>query len=149
MKVLLIEDDQNKVERVRSFLRDNVPDLAIEHAGSFNSGMRLLLGQNFDALILDMTLPMVDITTKDPSGFKREHFGGRLVLREMQLRGINTPTVVLTQFDQFGDGPDEMTLEQLDRELKDAFKFYEGSIYYSASHETWAVELLGFFEKTQ
>ncbi|MBB5353674.1 DNA-binding NtrC family response regulator [Haloferula luteola] len=144
MSILLIEDDQNKVDRVCDFLKQSIAGLDVDLAGSFNSGIRSLLSKDYEALILDMTLPMVDISTKDPSGYKREHFGGRLVLREMKLRDVNTPTIVLTQFDQFGDGPEEMTLEQLDGELAESFPFYKGSIFYSASHDTWAAPLLGF-----
>jgi CheY-like chemotaxis protein len=149
MRVLIIEDDENKSQQLQTFVRDIVPNASIAVAKSYNSGMREILAADQDLVLLDMTLPAFDIGLNDEGGHP-QHYGGRLILQQMQRRSIETPVVVVTQFDVFGTGADKLTRDELDKRLKgDHPSIYLGTIYYNAAVEGWKGQLRKYLEKFQ
>ena len=57
-RILVIEDDRNIAELLCLHLGDE--GYAVEHAADGTTGMRLLEGGNWDALVLDLMLPGID-----------------------------------------------------------------------------------------
>ena len=85
-KILIIEDDKIKIEKLRFFFKDE--ELVFKE--SFQGGV-LELKENFklyNFLILDMTIPLWEKGNNDLGG-NYEQFGGEKVLREMK-RTIKT-----------------------------------------------------------
>jgi CheY-like chemotaxis protein len=142
MKILVMEDDENKRAKVSDFLQGSVAPITVEVTKSLQSCLRALVGHDFDLVILDMSVPTFDIGPDEPGG-RPQPFGGREVLRQMGRRGISVPVVVLTQFDRFGEGDDMVTLDALDAQLRtDHPKIYRGSVYYNVSTEGWKEVLM-------
>lgn len=141
MKVLLVEDDENKKSRILDFYRDQFPDDLLLSEDSMVSGLRTAREQRPDFVILDMTLPNYSIASS--KGFNpMRPFGGRDFLRQLQRLSIGARVVVLTQFETFGAPPDQVDLQSLNRELSTAFPdLFLGSIYYHASKSSWQFEL--------
>ncbi|WP_342750943.1 response regulator [Termitidicoccus mucosus] len=142
MKVLIVEDDRNKLANISGFLRQNIPELILSESYSYQSGLKNIRKEQFDFLILDMSLPNYDINAEE-SGFKFRHFAGSELLDEMNRYGYIVPTFIVTQFDTFGEGTSQKTLAEIDNEL--IIKFpnqYFGIIFYSASEEAWKAKLL-------
>jgi len=145
--VLIVEDDENKSQQLDSFVREVVPDACIVVAKSYNSGLKEILSIHQDIVLLDMTLPTYDIGLSEEGG-RPKHYGGRLILQQMQRRFIETPVVVVTQFDVFGTGADKLTREELDTQLKkDHPSIYLGTVYYNAAVEGWKGQLRRYLEK--
>ena len=141
MKILLIEDDINKMRGVAAEILRLQTNVEIIEAKSYQSGMRNLMSQSFDFVLLDMSLPTFDVT-QDESGFQVDPFSGRNILAEMNRKGINIKTVVVTMFETFGEGDDLMTLQELDKDLKKNYpNIYCGSIYYNSSEFNWKESL--------
>ncbi len=147
MRILVVEDDENKRTQLLQFLGGAVPDGAFTIARSLNSGVRQIRQQCFDLVILDMTLPNYDASPDEPAD-DTHIFGGREFLSQMERFDIITPVVVFTQFEVFGKTPSEMKIEDLDRELKEEFtESYKGTVYYHASLDSWKSQLIYFLAK--
>jgi CheY-like chemotaxis protein len=137
MKVLIIEDDENKRGQLIEFLKEATQSSTIVEARSLQSALKRIIDDTFDLIFLDMTLPTFDIGVDEDGGRPRV-YGGREILRQMDRRGIVTPVIMVTQFDRFGKGAESLTLQQLDRELRKAHsKNYRGSVYYNVALEDW------------
>lgn len=143
MNVLFIEDDKEKIQAIKNHMlnkhaRDNIE---FEIRESVQSGLDALIsGDNFDLLLLDMALPNYDISNSEPDGGSPESFGGRDLLFQMKMRRINIPSIVITQFESFGD--DNMTLKELNHILNSNFSdIYLGTVYFSITSDEWKKDL--------
>lgn len=142
MKILIVEDDENKRQQISDFIGEIVPQAEISIAKSYQSGLKQVIAKNTDLILLDMTMPTFDIGI-DEDGGRPQAYAGREILRQMDRREIVTPVIIITQFDKFGEGIDELTLPELDHQLyQDHPQIYQGAIYYSAALGIWK-ELLG------
>jgi CheY-like chemotaxis protein len=140
MRVLVVEDDENKRHHLVSFLIQ-MQAVQISTAVSYSTGLRAIVegASALDLILLDMSLPTFDISANEHGGGS-EVYGGREILEQMSDRGIKIPVIVVTQYDQFGEG--NVTLEQLDRQLKAEYAdTYRGSVFYNTAREGWRVRL--------
>ena len=149
MKILLVEDDSNKMSSIRAELHRVRPDAMVVGARSYQSGMKQLMHESFDFVLLDMSLPTFDIRPGE-DGFQVDAFAGREILTEMERKGVRASTAVITMFETFGEGGDLMTLEELDKELAQKFpSVYRGAIYYNSSEINWKESLSKFLGVVQ
>lgn len=141
MRAILVEDDAAKAARIVEFVESLVADIDIRVARSYKSGLQALLEGAYDFALLDMTLPTFDISAAEHGG-KPLIFGGKELLRQMKRRKISTPTVVTTQFEQFGSGVDVVTRDALEEELSNEYDgLFVGMVYYHATEEIWKYHL--------
>lgn len=142
MKILFIEDDELKRERVKEYLYSIVTSLELTEAHSYQGGLRAVLMGSFDCVLLDMNLPTYSISQTE-SGGRIQHFAGRELLRQLQRKEILIPVIVLTQLDYFGELESRITLPELDVELKKSFpENYIGYSYFHVASEDWRQSLL-------
>lgn len=149
MKILLVEDDEEKRQQLSHFAQHEL-GADVTEARSRQSGVNALLREPFDLIILDMTMPTYDVTPTEDGG-RPQAYAGRDILQQMERRGIATKAVVVTQFDRFGQAEDEITLQVLDAQLEAAFPAtYVGAVYYNVGYAGWrealrtVVQQLGF-----
>ncbi len=116
MKILLVEDDEDKRDQLSTFLLTNVSDDLII-TKSLQSAIRALISNTFDLIFLDMSMTTFDITPTEMGG-RPQPFGGREVLLQMKRRSIFTPVVVVTQYDRFGQGDDETSLSEVGQTIE-------------------------------
>lgn len=138
-KVLIIEDDKIKIERLRDFFSDS--EICVKE--SFRSGVLELKQnfQNYNFLILDMTIPLWEKGNNDLGG-NYEQFGGKKVLKEMKRRKLLLPTILFTMFDIFPTPKGNITFKEIDKVYKKEFSdFFVGAVFYSANEEDWKTEL--------
>ena len=137
MKLLIVEDDLNKLKNLTLFLdmygekKDIKLDCTIKN--SYQSGLECILSEAFDLLLLDMSLPNFDTDDENPLAK-----GGELILYEMDVMGITLKTVIFTQHDDF----EGESLESIHKDYKDKFSsFYIGYVFYNAIESNWKREL--------
>ncbi|MBB5034486.1 response regulator [Prosthecobacter vanneervenii] len=142
MKILIVEDDQNKLAQLRSFILQHTPSIFIESCCSYRSALaRLLEEEPFDLILLDMSMPTFDKSPSE-SGGRNRPFGGKDILRKLKHKGVKTPVVVVTQFTHFGEGKSCISLDVLKQQLaEEGFENYQTTIFYNAQGTTWEVEL--------
>lgn len=147
MKILLVEDDQNKRERISALVASTLPHSTLASALSYRSAVEKIVNEPWDFLLLDMTLPTYDISEHE-DGFQIEAFAGTNVLREMKRRQITIPTVVVTQFETLGEGAEKLSLGQLQKVLESEYPgTYLGTIFYAPGESTWMPKLAEFLSK--
>jgi DNA-binding response OmpR family regulator len=142
MKILLVEDDDNKRMQLEQFVREAWPDVQVDTARSLQSGLSAIRNTaGADLVLLDMTLPTYDIGP-DEAGGSTHAYGGREFLKELRRFKLRLPVIVVTQFGAFGSGPEMTTLKALDAELGSEFSAnYFGYVYYHATIESWKPQL--------
>lgn len=138
MKILFVEDDDDKAQQVDGEIQSIDPTIRLIRAKSFTSALRCLVKSiDIDGVILDMSMPNFDNSQEPP-----ENFAGRDLLRQFKLRKIEKPTFVVTMLDRFGSGSAQLTLAQLDEQLASEFSpAYLGIVYYSSAQESWKAQL--------
>lgn len=144
MNVLLIEDDDEKLNHITEFMNHEYPKCHILIARSFASGLRLLNRYKTEASValIDMSMPSYDVSESEPSGGPPEGFAGRELLAQMKLRDIKTPVVIVTMFDSFSEKNTKTSLEQLAQDLQERFSPpFSGLVYYDSRQEGWRTAL--------
>lgn len=142
MRILIVEDQDTKREHLALYLREIFRDVEIAMARSLQSGLASVIGCHFDLVVLDMTMPAFDTGPDEPGG-RLQPFAGREILEQLERRGLLIPTVVVTQFDKFGDDHDPTTLHELDAQMMaEHAKLYRGTVYYNAAVNGWKTALL-------
>ena len=86
MKVLLVEDEQKIADFVCEGL--SARGFVVTHCDNGNSGLERACLGDFDIVTLDIMLPKRD---------------GLSVLKEMRIKGITTPVILLTARNELGD----------------------------------------------
>lgn len=136
MKILLIEDDPNKKTQLCNFL-SNIKEVNIIQTNSYKSGLRAVVKDAYDLVILDMSMPTFDITINE-SGGRILPFAGKEILRQMKRRNIIIPTIVVTQFEKFGEYEKMIYLEELNEELAIEFsENYIDTVNYNPTSSSW------------
>lgn len=144
MRILLIEDDEDKTRKIIDFLLELYGNPIVVEAKSFSSGLRqaIKLTSELDVILLDMSMPNYDVTFEEPSGGTPEPFAGRALLAQMQLRDVRIPVIIVTMFDSFGENEMKISLPQLKEDLKRRYSPpYLDTVYYDARQEGWRNEL--------
>lgn len=145
MKLLFVEDDDDKAGKISDQIGSIDTRISLIRAKSFTSALHALVRQKnqIDGVILDMSMPNFENSQEAP-----ENFAGRDLLRQCKLRNIEKPTVVVTMLDLFGGAGTQLTLAQLDRQLAEEFSpAYMGIVYYSSSQESWKLQLAAKIEQ--
>lgn len=136
MRILIIEDDPNKLGAITTFLKQ-YQDVEYFTQTAFQSGMRAILSNKFDLLLLDMSMPVFD-TTLGHSGGRSLPLAGRDILFQMRRKNIDLRTIIVTQYENF----DGISLGELHKNLCDEFpKNYIGFVYYNVTQDRWRHEL--------
>ncbi|MCL9980239.1 MAG: response regulator [Bacteroidia bacterium] len=149
MKILFIEDHPLKQAQINKFVLEKFSDCQIESKNSYISGLKELIKHhnNYDVLLLDISMPNYDISSED-SGGDWMPLAGKNILKEMYLRDIPTKAIVVTMHGSFDDGT---KITELDSELRKEFSDnYIGYVFYSQLNEDWKdkiCQLLKTFEK--
>lgn len=144
MELLLIEDDIKKIDDISSFIKGYPESCSLTVKRSYQSGLREILKSNYDLILLDMSMPTFEKTENEPGG-EFEKFAGLKILKEMSRRGKMSKTILITMFDDFGEGEKSITLEDMNSALlRDFPDMYLGAVYYNSSENTWKDKLGSF-----
>lgn len=148
MNILIVEDDENKLKQVMEYLNNIVgTNNSIIVKKSYQSGIKEILSGNYHFIILDMSLPTFDILPGGNGGRFRS-YAGVDILDEIKRNNLSSRSVVLTQFDVFGEGENRTTLKELVNILEESYpENYLGTVYYNASQSNWKEELLQILRK--
>jgi len=140
-KTILIEDDSKKIEDIKEYVTKQLGCEIFTVKESYQSGIREILQNDYDLLLLDMSIPTFDKTPEE-SGGSYEKFGGYKVLREIIRKNRPVKTILITMFDDFGESDLSITLSQIDQSLKQEFSnIYLGSVFYHARENKWQEDL--------
>ncbi len=139
-RILIVEDNEKKLEKIRSFLKTEYPGIDLEEKTSYNSASKeiALNYEAYDLILLDMSMQTYDVSNEE-SGGEPEPLAGKNILKQMYLRDIPTKVIVVTMYENYVDGT---RIKQLDIELSNNFpENYIGYIFFSHNNFDWAENL--------
>lgn len=102
-RILLVEDTPLKEKQLAAFFEAEGFAGQFKIAHSYKSALKSLLANPPEVLVLDMSLPTFDISGSEGGGTPRP-LGGLELLEQLSLRKLTVPTIVVTQWEVFGDG---------------------------------------------
>lgn len=139
MNLLLIEDNNYKIDQLVAFIYEEFPGITIEIKRSYHSGLKeIILNNRYDLILLDISMPTYDIQPGETGGDPMP-LAGKLILKEMYLRDIQAKVVVVTMYENFVDGT---RLMALDKQFQEEFQSnYKGYVYFSPGNTIWKGEL--------
>lgn len=139
MKVLIIEDNPIKRDKIVDYLKSNF-DFNIVDASSFNSGFKAAIENSVDFVILDMSIPTFDRTESSHGGRFRKA-GGFELMDKLRSRGVNINFLVLTGYQEFGDSGLKKDINAINSDLQKFGNFYKGIISFDSSDSSWEEKL--------
>jgi len=142
-KILIVEDDEFKLESIAKCVSSRMPGIVLVFARSIVSSLREIeLDQAIEFVILDMSLPTYDVGP-DESGGRPQGFGGLTVMQHLDALERRIPVLVVTQFLSFEEGDEILEVEDLKRALVDDYAdLFVGLVQYSGGSSNWKDELM-------
>lgn len=143
-RILLVEDGDYKSRSVLDYLKVELQCTYIELAISYSSALRLLVANDYDLAIIDMSLPNFDQSSDELSNDFRA-LAGLDIARQISRRKIETKFVFLTQYQSLSTADNSLDLDEINKLAKEKYKEkFRGAIYYEHSGSQWK-ELLKEF----
>lgn len=134
-KILVVEDDVLKSTQIIGFIKSIMNEVDISKRESLNSALFEIAKNEYDLIVLDMSLPTFD--NNEAENF--QPYGGLLFLDEVKRKKYSFDVVIVTQYASFGEGVGEMTFQEIDDMCSEKYPNYKGIIYYL--DDSWKKEL--------
>lgn len=143
MKILLIEDEITKEQDVLAYLHEVHLGDVIEVRHSITSGIAEIRENQYDYILLDMSLPIYDnedVRYSEENEF--ETFGGNYILDELDRLEYSVKVIVLTAFDILGEGTKRIELTQVEKRLHENYpEVFLSAVFYDAASVEWKKKL--------
>lgn len=137
MKLLLVEDDEHKMNNIISYIDTLNKEIVVVTARSVESGVQAAVDSQYDLILLDMTIPNFDITDKSDGG-KSYKNGGEIIVKELLDEDVVFRCAVITQYETFNNE----TIDQISQRIRQLCgNDYLGYVKYSTNTESWREEL--------
>ena len=144
MNILYVEDEEVKAKEVMDSINKKHN---VDFRKSLSGGLSAIQQNQYDLILLDMSLPLYDYDSEDEDENDFETFAGIDILDELIRKSRNDKVAVITAFDILGEGENEMTMLQLDSKLQEEYKgIYLDLIYYDSSSLEWRRTLQSILE---
>jgi CheY-like chemotaxis protein len=148
MHFLIIEDDQNKVQKVSAFVSETFANATISQARSYQTGLKEVIRNLADLILLDMSMPTYDVSPFEDGGRPRI-FAGREILYYMKSHEIEKPVLILTQFETFGEGEEKISFQKLKNKLLEEFAgIFLGMVFYNTTNNSWKDEIAAIIKNS-
>lgn len=145
MKILLVEDDEHKMNDIISYIDTLKKNIIVESARSVESGVQAAVDNQFDLILLDMTIPNFDITEKSDGG-KSYKNGGEIIVKELLDEEVVFRCAVITQYETFNNE----TIDQIGQRIHQLCgDDYLGYVKYSTNTESWRQGLKELIEHVE
>jgi CheY-like chemotaxis protein len=142
MKILVADDESRKIENISEFIAEKFPNFSLLTSRSVKSTISSIVEGAFDLIILDMSLPTFDIAPGEPGG-RAQGSGGIEVLRNMDFHEIETPVIVVTQYETVPERGMLVPLKAIEERLyKEHPGTFRGCVFFGALNDTWRPILL-------
>lgn len=139
--VLLVEDENYKLSHIKQLVIDTF-QCRFGTAKSVKSALDSIDDESPSLILLDMSLPTYEVVDRERGG-RPQGYGGREVLRFLQMEELFIPTIVITGYDAFPDASGSVGLKTLKSELCREFpNILEAVLRYDSTSSSWRDELI-------
>lgn len=148
LKCLIVEDDQFKMEGIRSYLSDIFEDrVEIFACQALASATALLASQAFELAIIDMSIHSHEPQAGAGSPFPLSS-GGLDVLFEIAYTGNNTHCIILTQYPDIEIDSLPIPVELAKKEILEKFNIeVAGCVRYLENDNQWKADIIFILEQ--
>lgn len=137
LNILIIEDDDNKLENISSLIKEVYSQATISLAKSVKTAINLLDSENYDLIFADMSLPTYEIKPNEPGGSPRP-FGGIEIFDYLEMKGEVVPIIVVTSYPKLTEGKRSLNYKDLEKQLNvDYPDNFMGLVYFDTSITDW------------
>jgi len=138
MKVLIVEDDQFKLDALRVIVEAELIDAKVEFRKSVQAAVKAITSKDFDLLVLDMSLPSHDLDTASGLGIPRLS-GGIEVLFEMQYQRKFVRTIIVTQYPEIELENQMIPIHEVAKYLMESFEIeVECCLFFDYENTNWS-----------
>lgn len=148
IRCLVVEDDQFKMDRIREYLKEVFSDrIQLYECQALSSAASLLASHQFDLAILDMSIHSHEPEAGAGSPFPLSS-GGLEVLFEIDEVGLNTHSIILTQYPDIEMEGTHIPVELAQKEILERFGIeVAGCVRYFQSENHWMSEISSILDK--
>src|SRR5436305_1718025 len=113
MRILIAEDDEPKLHRLREFFEAYFPATHVRASGSVTTTLACIREEIPDLILLDMSLPTYEIAVGEQGG-RPQDFGGMTVMDFMAFEQLCAAVIIVTQYETFpGSNGANLSLQQI------------------------------------
>ena len=134
MKILIIEDNTLKAQDIIRCLEDHYSAVTIETAAAYASGVRKAYRNQYDAVIIDNSLPYYE---SEPQNIQPDM--AEIILEEFSDLEIGPKTIICSAFD-----PGEK--EDYFQKVVSRWDFCLGFVMYDSASDDWRELLVKLIE---
>jgi CheY-like chemotaxis protein len=147
-KCLIVEDDQFKMEGIRSHLTDVFGGkIVMVGCQALASATELLALQSFDLAIIDMSIHSHEPEAGAGSPFPLSS-GGLDVLFEIAHAGSDTPCIILTQYPDIEIESVPIPVDLAKKEIREKFDIeVAGCVRYLENDNQWKTDIISILKK--
>ncbi|MDP3859334.1 MAG: hypothetical protein Q8Q73_16390 [Stagnimonas sp.] len=147
MNVLIIEDENTKLEAISRLVSSQRSDLKILAARSVRTGRSAIQADPPACILLDMSLPTFDISASEPGG-RPQGNGGIEILRYLDAEELRPIVVIVSAYSAFAKDGRNIGLQAFSDELIGEFpELVKGVVYFDPIQAEWSRELLSLLNK--
>lgn len=141
MRILLVEDDLFKQEKIEATIREVHDGVSLSVARSVQQAVRRLREAAYDRIVLDMALPSHE-SRRGSAQPASQPSGGIEVLLELAYDERTDPVVIVTQYDEIEYDGKFHSLARARRALVDLIGAnVVDVVYFDPQSEAWSVQL--------
>ena len=134
MRILIIEDNTLKAQDIRQCLEEHYSDVVIETAAAYASGVRKAYRNQYDAVIIDNSLPYYE---SEPQNIQPDM--AEIILEEFSDLEISPKTIICSAFE-----PGEK--EEYFQMAVSRWDFCIGFVRYDCASDEWRDQLVKLIE---
>lgn len=144
MKILIVEDQDDKLEALIEYISRAIRGATIEAARSYFDAKAALRAKTYDCVVLDMSIPIYRAECGSPGTVLV--YGGEELLGWAKFRAPNIKVAVLTQYDFFTADGNDRSLTDIRRDFQRDFgNIVLRVIHYQETDNKWQSDLLDVF----
>jgi len=134
MRILIIEDNTLKAQDIRQCLEEHYSDVVIETAAAYASGVRKAYRNQYDAVIIDNSLPYYE---SEPQNIQPDM--AEIILEEFSDLEISPKTIICSAFE-----PGEK--EEYFQMAVSRWDFCIGFVRYDCASDEWRDKFVKLIE---
>jgi len=147
MKILIVEDDDYKLERLKAFACKEFSEVSVKSSESLKEALEAVATDVYDLIFVDMAIPSHPtlVGQGTPVSFNT---GGLEIIMELSAMGRTDPCVIITQYPDIEISGEYIPLHQVKEKLPDLLECEVlACILYEEDSDDWQHDLKAVFRE--
>lgn len=141
MKILIVEDDDYKLERIKAFAAQELGDVTFKTSESLKEALEAIAENVYDLVFVDMAIPSHPTIAGQgtPVSFNT---GGLEIIMELAAIGRADPCIIITQYPDIEISGEYIPVSQVKNKIPELLECEVAAcILYDEDNDNWKNEL--------